>query len=458
MNLLLKRFYWRHPNVSRYKYKDIFYKVHNKNPKICDNLLDTVNLIKSNTKVYIHGAAMTPSSLIQAMSDHVLNNNLNNIEPVHIHLSGQLPFLESKYKNHFRDNSLFIGNNARKAVNNGEADYTPIFLSEIPRLFESSGFNIDTSLVQISEPDKHGYCSLGTSVDCTRSALLSSNNIIGLMNKYVPHTHGDSHIHISHFDHIYKEDKPLYELQSGTGTDENLKIGKIIADNLIPDKACLQLGIGSIPNALLFELSDHQNLGIHTEMFSDGVLDLLEKGVITNHYKAEQCGKIVSSFCMGTQKLYNLLDNNPLFRLFDCSYVNDTHVIRCNDNVHAINSCIEIDLTGQVCSDSVGMNMYSGVGGQMDFMRGAMLSEGGKAIIALKSQTRHGVSKIVSTLQSGSGVVTTRSHVQYIVTEYGYVDLYGKTLRERAKLLISIAHPNHREELEKAAFERFGSY
>ena len=451
-----RRNYWGHPNFSGHKNKDPFYQVKDKMPKVYNSVEEAVNVISSDTNVYVHGAAMTPATLLQGMCDHAVANKLTNIRPVHMHLLGNLPYLEEQYRNHFRDNSLFAGDNTRKHVNAGYADYTPIFLSDIPKLFESKQFPVHTSLVQVSPPDKHGYCSLGTSVDCARAAILSSTHVVGLMNKHVPRTFGDSHVHISQFDAVYQEDKPIYTVSPGAISSEFEEIGRIIAHELIPDRACLQLGIGAIPNATLNALKHHKELGIHTEMFSDGILGLMNEGVITNNYKKLHCGRIVSSFCFGTQELYDTIDENPLFNMYDCSYVNDTHTIRTNDNVHSINSCIEIDLTGQVVADSIGTNIYSGVGGQMDFVRGAALSDGGKAIIAMQSQTKKGQSKIVPVLKEGAGVVTTRAHVQYIVTEYGYVNLWGKTLRERAQLLISIAHPDHREALEKTAREMFG--
>eukprot|EP00485_Elphidium_margaritaceum_P010149 CAMPEP_0202697406 /NCGR_PEP_ID=MMETSP1385-20130828/10734_1 /ASSEMBLY_ACC=CAM_ASM_000861 /TAXON_ID=933848 /ORGANISM="Elphidium margaritaceum" /LENGTH=435 /DNA_ID=CAMNT_0049353859 /DNA_START=222 /DNA_END=1529 /DNA_ORIENTATION=- len=415
--------------------------------------------VKSGQRIYIQGAAMTPEILIEALCQHAHNNNLRDIELIHIHLGGTAPFVTNDaYRPHFRDNSLFIGGNVRKYVNMGLADFTPIFLSEIPQLFEDPDFVVDVSLIQTSPPDKHGYCSLGTSVDCTRSALLASTHCVGLINEHVPRTHGDGHVHISHFDAVYYDSStPLPEHRASLILDPiTEKIGRAIANELIPDKACLQMGIGNIPDAVLQCLHNHHNLGIHTEMFSDGVLDLVDMGIISNSCKFHHRGKLATSFAMGTQRLYDFVDDNPLVLFCDTSYINDTEVIRANPLTHAINSCIEIDITGQVCADSIGTKMFSGIGGQMDFMRGAALSPGGKAIMAMPSTTNKGTSKILSVLKSGAGVVTTRAHVQYIVTEYGVAKLYGKTLRERARLLIELAHPDHREELEKDAFERFG--
>jgi len=401
---------------------------------------------------------MTPELLITALCEHASINNLENVQLIHIHLGGDAPFVTNdKYRKHFRDNSLFIGANVRKHVNLGQADFTPIFLSEIPQLFEDPDFNVDVTLIMCSPPDQHGYCSLGTSVDCTRSAILSATHNIGLINEAVPRTHGDGHVHISHFDAVYQHNAPLPEHKSSLVIDPvTERIGQYIANELIPDKACLQMGIGSIPDAVLQCLHNHQNLGIHTEMFSDGILDLVDMGIISNSYKYHHRGKLATSFAMGTKRLYDFVADNPLVLFCDCSYINDTEVIRANPLTHAINSCIEVDITGQVCADSIGTKMYSGVGGQMDFMRGAALSPGGKAIMSLSSATGKGQPKILPVLKPGAGVVTTRAHVQYIVTEYGIAKLYGRTLRERAKSLIELAHPDHREDLEKAAFERFG--
>lgn len=451
-----KRLYWKNPVQSGYH--EPFYPIVGKEAIVCSTALETMKCVKSNSRIFIQGAAMTPSPLVNALCEHAYLNNLNNIELIHIHLGGDAPFVNSdKYRSHFRDNSLFIGGNVRKYVNLGQADFTPIFLSEIPQLFEDEDFKIDTTLIQVSPPDKHGYCSLGLSVDCTRSAILTASHNIGLINNNVPRTHGDGHIHISHFDSIYYENIELPQHSTSLIIDPIIeKIGENIASELIPDKACLQMGIGGIPDAVLQCLHNHQDLGIHTEMFSDGVLDLVDIGVISNQYKYHHRGKLCTSFAMGTKRLYDFVNDNPLVLFCDCSYINDTQVIRSNPLTHAINSCIEIDVTGQVCADSIGTKMYSGIGGQMDFMRGAALSKGGKAIMALSSTTNKGYSKILPVLKQGAGVVTTRAHVQYIVTEYGIAKLYGKSLRERAKLLIELAHPDHREELDKAAFQRFG--
>jgi len=415
-----------------------------------------MQLVESNQRIFVHGAAMTPDMLLFALCEHAHQNDLRNIELVHIHLCGEAPFVTNpKYRKHFRDNSMFMGGNVRKAVNEGYADFTPMFLSEIPQLFEDDDYHIDTAIIQVSPPDSHGYCSLGTSVDCARSAVTAADRVIGLINANVPRTHGDSSVHISHFDTVFRTNAPLFAHEPPVIDAVTEQIGKNIAE-IIPDKACLQMGIGGIPDAVLQQLTDRRELGIHTEMFSDGALDLIDAGVISNQHKHEHPGKLCTSFAMGTQRLYDFVDDNPGVVFCDCSYVNDPGVIRRNPDTHAINSCIEVDITGQVCADSIGTKMYSGIGGQMDFMRGALLSRRGKAIMSLASQTGKGQSKISAVLKPGAGVVTTRAHVQYFATEYGIAKLYGKTLRERAKLLIELAHPDHREELDKAAFERFG--
>jgi len=436
-----------------------FYAVPGKQPVECVSALEAMRVanIQSNQRIFVHGAAMTPDPLLNGLGEYASERDLSNVGLVHIHLMGKaMDNIHGKYSKHFRDNSLFIGANCRKAVNSGDADFTPMFLSEIPRLFEGDeDFPTHHALISVSPPDEHGYCSLGTSIDCARSALIAAKHVIGLINTNVPRTHGDSAIHISHFDAIYHENIPLWTHEMPQIDDVTSNIGKHIAE-LIPDRACLQMGIGGIPDAVLLQLTGHKGLGIHTEMFSDGVLNLMDLGVMTHQHKFHHPGKLVTSFAMGTKRLYDFVNDNPGVNFCDCSYVNDPGVISQNRDTHAINACIEVDLTGQVCADSIGTKMYSGIGGQMDFMRGAMLSVGGKAIMSLESQTKKGVSKIVPTLKDGAGVVTTRAHVQYFATEYGVVKLFGKSLRERAKLLIGLAHPDHREALDKAAFERFG--
>lgn len=417
---------------------------------------EAVQVIQSDSRVYIHGAAATPVKLIEAMTEHGKKAKLRNVEIMHIHTEGPGTYNQPEYEGIFRSNSLFLGANARKAVNEGRADTIPIFLCEIPHLFRRRIIDIDVALVTVAPPDKHGFCSLGTSVDCTRSAIQNARYIIAMVNDHMPRTFGDGVIHESHIDAMVQNSEPLSELKRGALSEEEKKIGKLIADNLVVDGATLQMGIGAIPDAVLSQLGHHKNLGVHSEMFSDGVVELVEKGVITNSEKSILTGRLVSSFSVGTKILYNFLNNNPSVEMRDVEFTNNVAIICQNPRMTAINSCIEVDLTGQVCADSIGERLYSGFGGQIDFIRGAAvgLDGEGKAIIAMPSATRRGESKIVPILKSGSGVVTTRAHVHYIVTEYGIAYLFGKSLRQRAYALINISHPNHREWLEKEAFNR----
>jgi acyl-CoA hydrolase len=350
---------------------------------------------------------------------------------------------------------MFVSESVRGAVQNGRADFIPVFLSDIPDLFQKGYLPIDVALVQVSPPDQHGYCSLGVSVDIARSAVNTARYLIAQVNPRVPRTHGDSQVHASRFTSMVYGEEELPEVNYGAKVAEDeLKIGQLIA-GMIEDGSTLQMGIGTIPDAVLKALTNHKNLGVHTEMCSDGIIDLVEKDVINNSRKKIHPYKTVTGFAVGTRRLYDYVHDNPSFVFLDIDYVNDPHVIRRNPKVVAINSAIEVDLTGQVCADSIGIYQYSGIGGQMDFMRGAALSEGGKPIIALTSRTKKGMSRIVSYLKQGAGVVTTRGHVHYVVTEFGIAHLYGKNLRQRAKVLIDIAHPDDREELERTFFERF---
>jgi acyl-CoA hydrolase len=380
---------------------------------------------------------------------------LKNVELVSITVYGDLYIDKPEYAGIFNFNSLFVSASLRNAVNQGLADYVPVFLSEIPELFKRGILPLDVALVQVSPPDAHGYCSMGVSVDIARSAVNTAKHIIAAVNPNVPRTHGDGLIHSSRFDSMVWCDVPLYEMDFSTkSTEVDFKIGEYIAE-LIEDRSTIQMGIGSIPDAVLKCLGNHKDLGVHTEMCSDGIIDLFEKDVINNKYKQIHPNKVVTAFALGTKRLYNYVNDNPAFQFLDIDYVNDPHIIRRNHKMVAINSAIEIDITGQVCADSIGTYQYSGVGGQMDFIRGSSLSEGGKPIIALPSRTNKGVSRIVSALKPGAGVVTTRAHVHYVVTEYGVAYLFGKNLRQRAKALISIAHPDDREQLEKCCHERF---
>lgn len=413
-----------------------------------------MQFIKSGQRIFLHGSAATPTFLIKELAKQA--HRLSDVELVCISVLGEFPLSDPALQSSFRVNSLFVSEPVRKAVQDGRADYTPIFLSEIPDLFRSNILPLDVAIVQVSPPDKHGYCSLGTSVDIARAAVNYASCVIAQVNPQMPRTHGDGMIHSKSFDAMVWADEPLQELSYGSKLkEEEQKIGKFVA-GLIDDRSTLQMGIGSIPDAVLAELHHHKDLGLHTEMFSDGIIPLLEKGVINNRYKRKHPGRSVTGFCLGSRKLYDFVDDNPSFAFLDIDYVNEVTVIRQNDRVHAINSCIEIDISGQVCSDSIGTSMYSGVGGQMDFIRGAALSEGGKPIIALPSRTGKGIPRIVPFLKEGAGVVTTRAHVHYVVTEYGVAYLYGKNLRERAKALIQIAHPDDRAHLDEEAFNRFG--
>lgn len=413
---------------------------------------EALKAVKSGDHVFIHSVAAAPQELIRALVRKA--GDLKKVQIFHLHTEGQAEYSKKEYAENFVVNALFIGHNVREAVQDGRANFIPVFLSEIPALFRKKIIPIDIALVTVSPPDRHGYCSLGVSVDTSLAAIEAATTVIAQVNKYMPRTHGDGLIHISKINHEVDFDEPIAETPAHTLTTEEMAIGQNIAA-LIEDGATLQMGIGAIPNAVLASLTTHKDLGIHTEMFSDGVVPLVEKGVITGKFKKHFNGKIVSSFVMGSRKLYDFVDDNPLVNMMDSAFVNDTHIIRKNPKVVAINSALEIDLTGQVCADSIGSKLYSGVGGQMDFMRGASLSEGGKPVIALASVTEKGQSKIVPFLKQGAGVVTTRSHVHYIVTEHGVANLYGKDLKKRAFELIKIAHPSHREELERKASEIF---
>lgn len=413
---------------------------------------DAVAIIKSGDRVFIHGAAATPQQLITAMTARA--TELKDVEIVHLHTEGPAPYAAREFAGTFKTNALFIGSNVRSAIAEGGADYIPVFLSEVPSLFRRNILPLNVAMIQVSPPDRHGFCSLGVSVDVACAAVQTSEYVIAQVNPNMPRTHGDGLLHFSRINYAIEINTPLPEIKPTHLSGIELAIGRNCA-SLIDNGATLQMGIGAIPDAVLAALEHHQDLGVHTEMFSDGLVDLVEKGVVTNAKKRVHPGKIVSSFTMGSRRLYDFVDDNPFVVMLDVAYVNDTDVIRRNQKVTAINSAIEVDITGQVCADSIGTYLYSGVGGQMDFIRGASLSEGGKPIIALPSVTGRGQSRIVSFLKEGAGVVTTRAHVHYVVTEYGIANLYGKNLKQRARALIEIAHPSHRETFEKAAFERF---
>ncbi len=413
---------------------------------------EAVSIVASGDRVFLQGAAMTPNELIDALCER--HAELENVELISIHTEGEAKYVEEPYSNAFQLNSCFVGGNVRKGVNTVKASYVPIFLSEIPLLFKNEVLPLDVAMVQVSPPDKHGYCSLGVSVDVTLPAVRTAKKIIAQINPSVPRTHGTGIVHVDQLEFAIEVDRPIHEHEPAELSELDHQIGANVA-SLIEDGATLQMGIGSIPNAALSNLKNHKHLGIHTEMFSDGVLPLLKSGVITGEQKTIKKGKIVSCFAAGSRKLYDFIDDNPICDFRDSGYTNDTGRIMRNPKVTAINSAIEIDLTGQVCADTIGSYQFSGVGGQMDFIRGASLSKGGKPIIAISSATKKGVSKIVPYLKQGAGVTTTRAHVHYVVTEYGVVNLYGKNLKQRANALVSIAHPDHREELEREAFKRF---
>ena len=414
-----------------------------------------VSGVKSGDRVFIHGMAAAPSELIEALVNRA--DELLNVEITHLHTEAPAPYIDPKYRGIFYTRALFVGANVRPGIATGMVDYVPVFLSEVPRLFRSGMLPIDWAFMHVSPPDKHGYCSLGISVDASLAALQTARHAVAIVNPQMPRTHGDSHIHIDRFEHLVPVDRPLPEHLPAAISETEARIGKYVTE-LIEDGATLQMGIGAIPNAVLAALKGHKQLGIHTEMFSDGVIDLVECGAITGELKTQHPGKIVAGFVSGTQRLYDFVDDNPNVSFRDIAYVNDTAVIRKLPKMTAINSAIEIDVTGQVCADSIGTRQYSGVGGQMDFVRGAMLSPGGKSIFALPSITSKGESRIVNTLKPGAGVVTTRAHVMYVATEYGVANLQGKTLKERAVALARIAHPEHRSELQESIHQRFGNH
>lgn len=414
---------------------------------------EAVKLIKSGDRVLIQGGSATPQSLVKAMIGRAFE--LKGVEIVHMHTEGECGYTSPDLRESFHTNVFFIGGNIRKMIGN-TADYIPIFLSDIPNLFRQGYMDLDIVLVNVSPPDKHGFCSLGVSVDIVISAIEKGKKVIAQINSRMPRTFGDALVHLNNFDACVLIEEEIHEIKVISPSESEKQIGKNIA-GIIDDGATLQMGIGGIPNAVLNFLTNHKDLGIHTEMFSEGIVDLVEKGIVNGSKKKINPYKIISGFAMGTRRLYDFMDDNPEIEMLDISYVNDTAIIRQNPKVTAINSAIEIDITGQVCADSIGMRMFSGVGGQMDFMRGAALSIGGKPIIAINSKTLKGLSKIVPILKQGAGVVTTRAHVRFVVTEYGIAELFGRNLKQRAQSLRDIAHPDHQEELDKAIFNRFGS-
>lgn len=416
------------------------------------NAEEALEIVQSGNRVFLHGSAATPIHLIKTLIQQ--KERLQHVELIAITLQG-VDLNNENLQGHFYMNSLFVSESNRKAVNSAMGDYIPVFLSEIPSLFIKNILPLDVAIVQVSPPDKHGYCSLGTSVDIARAAVSVAKKIIAQVNPNMPRVHGDAFIPFSKFDAAVWVDEALPEQSYANENNEvTEKIGSIVA-NMVEDGATLQLCIGTIPDSVLKKLTHHKNLGLHTEMFSDGAIPLIQQEIINNRFKKIVPDYCVTSFLLGTKKLYDFVDDNPIIKSLDVSYVNDPRVLSLNPKVTAINSAIEIDLTGQVCSDSIGTYQYSGIGGQMDFIRGAALSEGGKPIIALPSTTKKGLSRIVPYLKEGAGVVTTRGHIHWVVTEFGAVNLFGLNMEQRAMALIKIAHPDHQEYLEKKSFERF---
>jgi 4-hydroxybutyrate CoA-transferase len=405
--------------------------------------------IRSRDQVYVQCAAAAPSVLLDSLVARA--PELEDVGVIHLHIEGPGPHLAPEMAPHFRHRALFIGPNARAAVNEGRADYVPIFLSDVPRLFESKAMPLDAVFVNASPPDRHGFCSLGTSVEAMHAAIRAARTVIVQFNAAMPRTLGDSFVHISDIDLAVEVDVPPYEHAVGAIGDVERQIGEYVAD-LVPDGATLQLGIGAIPAATALALRDKRDLGIHTEMFTDAVVDLVEAGVVTGARKERNRGKIVTAFVMGSARLYDFVHDNPMVEMRPVDFTNDTHVIRSFDRMVAINSAIEVDLTGQVVADSIGHRLYSGVGGQMDFVRGAGLARDGRAVIALPSTASGGtVSRITGAVKEGAGIVTTRAHVRTVVTEFGVAELFGKSTRERAEALIAIAHPDFRDALAAEA-------
>ncbi len=408
--------------------------------------------LASHQRAYVHESMMAPVSLLEALTARA--RALRGVEVVHLHTNAPAPYVAPDLAGHVRHNALFCGPNVREAVQDGRADFTPVFLSEIPGMFKDGTLPLDVALLQVSPPDAHGFCRLGLSVACARAAADHARVVVAELNPRVPRTLGHSAVHVSQIDYAVEVDRPLPEVPPPPIDDAARAIGEHIAAQ-IPNGATLQMGIGAIPDAVLAALGHHECLGVHTEMFSDGLIPLVESGVVSCRKKTRFEGRVVTSFAMGTQRVADFVDKNPFVEFHGSEVVNDPREIAKQHRMVAINSAIQIDLTGQVCADSIGDKIYSGIGGQMDFMRGAVRSKGGKAFIALPSTAKGGqLSRIVPRLSPGAGVVTTRGHVQYIVTEHGAVDLRGRSLRQRAELLISIAHPDHRAELRHAARER----
>ena len=418
--------------------------------KVCTPA-EAVKAVKSGDRIFLTGNCSVPSQILAALVDRA--QELKDVEINQALTVGSADYVAPEMEGHLRVNTMFISHNTRKAVQDGRADFTPVLLSEFPLLFKDKVLPVNVAFVHLSPPDAHGYCSFGVEVGLSKSPAESAEIIIAEVNEKMPRTLGDTFIHVSAIDYIVPVDYDLPELAMGEGkpSEKVEKIAKFIAD-LIPDEATMQMGIGAVPDAVLKHLYDKKDLGIHTELFSDGVIDLVEAGVITNAKKTIHPGKIIAGFVLGTKRLYEWVHNNPLIEFLRTEYVNDPFIVSQNHRMVAINSAIEIDLTGQICADSIGTKLYSGVGGQLDFIYGASRSKGGVPIIALPS-TAKDFSRIVPTLKTGAGVITTRNHVHYVVTEFGVANLYGKTIRERAQALIDVSHPDFKEELTKQAQE-----
>lgn len=418
---------------------------------------EAVKVVKSGDHIHLSSVASAPQILINALVQRGESGELKDVRIHHLHTEGEAPYADPKFEGVFFHQAFFVGGNVRKSVQAGYADYIPIFLSETQKLYRSGTLPCNVAMMQVSTPDRHGFVSLGTSVDATLAAIETADYVIAVVNENVPRAWGDAMIPLSMIDIFVEDNTPLEPAHFADPDEIECAIGKNCAA-LIEDGANLQMGIGAIPNAVLAQLGGHKNLGIHTEMFADGVLPLVESGVINGANKAIDKGKMVATFLMGSKNVYDFIDDNPMVLMQDVAYTNDPFIIAKNPKVTAINSALQVDITGQVCADSIGTKHYSGVGGQVDFIYGASLSQGGKAIIAMPSVTKKGLSKISPVLTLGAGVVTTRNHIHWFVTEYGAINLYGKSLQERARLITSVAHPDHREALEKAAFERFGPH
>lgn len=417
---------------------------------------DAVKAVRTGDHIHLSSVASVPHILIESLCRRADAGEVRDLHFHHFHTEGPAPYAEPKYEGIFFDQGFFIGPNVRADANAGYADYLPVHLSESQKLYRSGALRCDVAMVQVSLPDENGMFSLGTSVDCSLAAVESARTVIAVVNANVPFSYGDL-VRPELIDYLVRDDSPLFT-KDYAEPDETEKLISKNCSELIPDGACLQMGIGALPNALAVALSDHKDLGLHTEMFADGILRLIKKGVINGRRKKIDTGKVVASFLLGSDEVYKFIDHNPNVLMKDIKYTNDPWVISQNPCMTAINSAIEVDFTGQICADSIGTRMFSGTGGQVDFVRGATMSEGGKSITVFASRTKKGMTKIVPTLKNGAGVVTPRSDAHWIVTEYGAVDLFGKSLQERAKLLISIAHPDDRNDLDRAAFERFGPH